>query len=127
MRHYEIVLMIHPDKSEKISQIIEYYSNIITSKKGIIHRLEDWGQRVLSYPIKKLQKAHYILINIEVSIECLKHLENDFKFNINIIRHLILLCTEAFKKMSPILQLQENNKKELISSRKKIHKNIKKY
>ncbi|VFP88792.1 30S ribosomal protein S6 [Buchnera aphidicola (Cinara piceae)] len=126
MRHYEIVLMINPDKSEKISQIIEYYSNLIITKKGVIHRLEDWGQRVLSYPIKKLEKAHYILMNIEVSVEFLKYLENNFKFNISIIRYLILLCSEAFKKMSPILQIQENSKKELVSSKNNRRKNIKK-
>ncbi|VFP81275.1 30S ribosomal protein S6 [Buchnera aphidicola (Cinara kochiana kochiana)] len=115
MRHYEIILMVHPDKSEKISHIIEFYSNIIRTKKGIIHRLEDWGQRPLSYMINKLKKAHYVLMNIEVSINCMQYLENNFKFNLNIIRHFILLCCEAFKKKSPMLQTQEHIKKELTS------------
>ncbi|VFP83854.1 30S ribosomal protein S6 [Buchnera aphidicola] len=115
MRHYEIILMVHPDKSDKISHIIEFYSNMIKSKKGVIHRLEDWGQRSLSYTINKLKKAHYVLMNIEISIQYMQDLENDFKFNINIIRYLILLCNEAFKEKSPMLQTQEYIKKESIS------------
>ncbi|VFP78380.1 30S ribosomal protein S6 [Buchnera aphidicola (Cinara cuneomaculata)] len=124
MRHYEIILMVHPDKSEKISNIIEFYSNKIRSKQGIIHRLEDWGLRPLSYMIKKVKKAHYILINIEVSIACIKYLENNFKFNLNIIRYLILLCREAYKQISPILQTQEYLKKELVSNKNNQNKII---
>lgn len=124
VRHYEIILMIHPDKGEKISQIIEFYKNIVISKNGKIHRLEDWGKLSLSYMIKKLKKAHYILMNIEVPITCIKYLENHFKFNINIIRHLILLCPVAFKKVSVMLQTQQDNQQEKKFSKTNVNKKI---
>ncbi|VFP86254.1 30S ribosomal protein S6 [Buchnera aphidicola (Cinara pseudotaxifoliae)] len=114
MRHYEIILMINPDKNEKILHIIDFYSKMILSKSGVIHRSENWGQRILSYSINKLQKANYVLMNIEVSVECMKELENHFKFNSNIIRNLILVCNKAHTDMSPILRNQENNKKEIV-------------
>ncbi|VFP77954.1 30S ribosomal protein S6 [Buchnera aphidicola] len=117
MRHYEIILMIYPDKNEKILHVIDFYTKIILSKSGTIHRSENWGQRVLSYSINKLQKANYVLMNIEVSIECMKYLENHFKFNSKIIRNLILVCNKAHTDMSPILRNQENKKKEVISTK----------
>ncbi|ABJ90821.1 30S ribosomal protein S6 [Buchnera aphidicola] len=126
MRHYEIILMINPEKNKKIFIIIEEYNKLIHMYKGIIHRFEDWGKRSLSYTIKNLKKAHYFLMNIEVSSECIKELENSFKFNINIIRYFILTRTKAHKKISPILKNKEENKKELNSSVIKINKNIKK-
>ncbi|VAX76881.1 30S ribosomal protein S6 [Buchnera aphidicola] len=117
MRHYEIILMIYPEKSEKVIKIIELYKKIILSKNGRIHRLENWGKRSLAYTIQKLQQAHYILMNIEVSIVCMKYLENHFKFNLNIMRHLVTICSTAFKEISVILKNQEENKKELSFSK----------
>ncbi|WP_075434171.1 30S ribosomal protein S6 [Buchnera aphidicola] len=125
MRHYEIILMIHPDKSEKVSQIIEFYSNLVIIRKGKIHRVEDWGKRSLSYMIKKLQKAHYILMNIEVSIECMQYLENHFKFNSSIIRNLVLGCSEAVTKSSIMMKGQEKNNPNLTSLTRETNKQIK--
>lgn len=107
MRHYEIVFMIHPDKSEKSRSIILHYKNIIKKFLGKIHRLEDWGKRHLSYPIKKLTKAHYILMNIEISKENIKKIENLFKFDDSIIRNIILSMKTAVSEVSAILK--ENN------------------
>ncbi|MCW5197449.1 30S ribosomal protein S6 [Buchnera aphidicola] len=107
MRHYEIVFMIHPDKSEKSNIIITNYKNIIKKFSGKIHRLEDWGKRHLSYPIKKLKKAHYILMNIEISQKNIKKLENLFKFDDSIIRNIIISTKKAVLEVSAILK--ENN------------------
>lgn len=110
MRHYEIVLMVHPDKSEKIIQLIDKYKKIIFNNQGKIHRLEDWGRKSLSYAIKKFKKAHFILMNIEIKIKLLKILENHFKFNIDIIRNLIISYTHAITDTSPMLQNKDNYK-----------------
>lgn len=90
MRHYEIVFIVHPDQSEQVSAMVERYSNTITEKSGKIHRLEDWGRKQLTYPIQKLHKAHYILMNIECDQETLNDLEHSFKFNDAILRHLTI-------------------------------------
>ncbi len=90
MRHYEIVLMIYPNKSLYIEDIVKYYSNIINNNSGKIHRLEDWGLRYLSYTIKKCYKAHYILMNIEVNVDFINKLKIDFKLNNNVLRYLII-------------------------------------
>ncbi|CAL4324693.1 30S ribosomal protein S6 [Buchnera aphidicola (Chaitophorus sp. 3695)] len=120
MRHYEIIFMIHPDKSEKSNTIVTNYTNIIKKFSGKIHRLEDWGKRHLSYPINKLKKAHYILMNIEISQKNIKKIENLFKFDDAIIRNMILSMKTAVLEVSSILKENnvESNKKESIVIKK---------
>jgi small subunit ribosomal protein S6 len=114
MRHYEIVFMIHPNKSEKSNEIVLKYKKLIENFSGKIHRLEDWGRRQLSYPIKKLDKAHYILMNIEISQEKIKEIEQSFKFDDSIIRNIIFSVKKAISKTSPILKEKNDikNKRE---------------
>lgn len=110
MRHYEIIFMIHPDYSEKVSVIIDKYKKIIHENLGIVHRLEDWGRRQLSYPINKLHKAHYVLMNIETSPETISLLEADFRFNNIIIRNIIMSVKKAISDLSPVMKLKEEKK-----------------
>jgi len=95
MRHYEVVFMVHPDQSEQVPAMIERYRATIESKGGNIHRLEDWGRRQLAYPIQKLAKAHYVLMNIECGTEELEELESAFRFNDAVLRNLIIVRKEA--------------------------------
>lgn len=104
MRHYEIIFIIHPDQSEQVSAMTERYSNAITGKSGKIHRLEDWGRRQLTYPIQKLHKAHYVLMNIECDQEILSELEHNFKFNDAILRHLVIRMNAPVTTPSPMMQ-----------------------
>ena len=90
MRHYEIVFIVHPDQSEQVPAMVERYRTLVTSKNGLIHRLEDWGRRQLAYPIQKIHKAHYVLMNIECNQETLDELEHAFKFNDAVLRHLTI-------------------------------------
>ncbi len=109
MRHYEIVFLVYPNKSLYINDIIKYYSNIINNGDGVIHRLENWGLRYLAYSIKKYYKAHYILMNIEVSVHVMKKLKNDFKLNSSILRFIFIKKKCAIKKNS-IMYLGDKNK-----------------
>ena len=102
MRHYEIVFMVHPDQSEQVPAMIERYTSLITEDGGKVHRLEDWGRRHLAYPINKIHKAHYVLMNIECSQKVLDELTHNFRFNDAIIRDLILRRDEAVTEMSPM-------------------------
>lgn len=95
MRHYEIVFLVHPDQSEQVPAMVERYRNTIESSGGKIHRLEDWGRRQLAYPIQKLAKAHYVLMNIECGTEALNELESAFRFNDAVLRNLIISRKEA--------------------------------
>lgn len=90
MRHYEIVYLVHPDQSEQVNAMADRYKSVITEGGGTVHRYEDWGRRQLAYPINKIHKAHYILMNVEVSQEILDEIENLFRFNDAIIRSLVL-------------------------------------
>jgi len=90
MRHYEIVFLVHPDQSEQVPAMIDRYKTVINDASGNIHRIEDWGRRQLAYPIKKIHKAHYVLMNIECSLETLREIENIFRFNDAIIRSIVL-------------------------------------
>ncbi|AEO08894.1 30S ribosomal protein S6 [Buchnera aphidicola str. Ak (Acyrthosiphon kondoi)] len=110
MRHYEIIFMVHPDQSEKIPLLIEKYKNIINDNGGMVHRLEDWGRRQLSYSINKLHKAHYILMNIEVFPKTITLLETEFRFNNIILRNLIMSMKKAVIELSPILKLKDDKK-----------------
>lgn len=107
MRHYEIVIMIHPDQSEQVAGMVERYTSLVTSTGGKVHRLEDWGRRHLAYPINKVHKAHYVLMNIECSQEVLDELAHNFRFNDAIIRDLIIRRDEAVTETSPMMKAGE--------------------
>ena len=104
MRHYEIVLIIHPDQSEQVPAMLTRYKGLVTGKGGKIHRVEDWGRRQLAYPIDKIAKAHYICLNIEVDRATLEELEHGFKFNDAVIRHLIVTTKKAETAPSPMMK-----------------------
>ena len=108
MRHYEIVFIVHPDQSEQVPAMIERYRTLVTSKGGQIHRLEDWGRRQLAYPIQKIHKAHYVLMNIEVGNETLAELEHAFKFNDAVLRHLTVSMREAATGPSPMMKEEKS-------------------
>jgi small subunit ribosomal protein S6 len=102
MRHYEIVFLVHPDQSEQVAGMIDRYSGMIESNGGKIHRLEDWGRRQLAYPINKIYKAHYVLMNIECDQAVRDELESAFRFNDAVIRNLIMKRDEAITEMSAL-------------------------
>ncbi len=102
MRHYEIVFLVHPDQSEQVPAMIERYRSLIENGNGRIHRLEDWGRRQLAYPINKIHKAHYVLMNIECETAVLQELETAFKFNDAVIRTLTLVRKAAVTTPSPL-------------------------
>jgi len=108
LRHYEIVFIVHPDQSEQVPAMIERYRNTITNAGGRIHRIEDWGRRQLAYPIQKVFKAHYVLMNIEVSNETLGELDHAFKFNDAVLRHLIVAKSEAETGPSPMMKEEKS-------------------
>ena len=112
MRHYEIVILVHPDQSEQVPSMIERYQSIVTSNKGIIHRLEDWGRRLLAYPINKVHKAHYVLMNIECDNDSLKQLAEAFRFNDAVIRNLVIKKNKAVTQPSPLFKTDNEDKKE---------------
>ena len=102
MRHYEIVFLVHPDQSEQVPAMIERYKSTIETAGGKIHRLEDWGRRQLAYPINKIYKAHYVLMNVECDAEVRAELESAFRFNDAVIRNMIIKCETAITEMSPL-------------------------
>ena len=104
MRHYEIVFIVHPDQSEQVPAMIERYRTMVTGPGGRIHRLEDWGRRQLAYPIQKVHKAHYVLMNIECGAATLTELEHAYKFNDAVLRHLIVAMNEAIATPSPMMK-----------------------
>lgn len=104
MRHYEIVFIVHPDQSEQVGAMVERYRNTITQGGGKIHRLEDWGRRQLAYPIQKIHKAHYVLMNIECDQPVMDELEHAFRFNDAVLRHLTIRKKEAVTTPSPMMK-----------------------
>jgi small subunit ribosomal protein S6 len=104
MRHYEIVFIVHPDQSEQVPAMVDRYRTMVSGQGGRIHRLEDWGRRQLSYPIAKVHKAHYVLMNIECGNATLTELEHAFKFNDAVLRHLIVAMREAVVAPSPMMK-----------------------
>jgi small subunit ribosomal protein S6 len=104
MRHYEIVFIVHPDQSEQVPAMIERYKATIAQEGGKVHRIEDWGRRQMTYPIQKVFKAHYVLMNIEVGQTTLDELEHAFKFNDAVLRHLIVKKTAAETAPSPMMK-----------------------
>ena len=109
MRHYEIVIMVHPDQSEQVPAMMERYKGIVTGNKGTIHRLEDWGRRLLSYPINKIHKAHYFLMNVECDNETLNQLNEAFRFNDAVIRNLIIKRNKAVTEPSPFFKSDDED------------------
>lgn len=109
MRNYEMVLMIHPDCGDQIPTIIDHYTNMINNDQGKIHRVENWGRRQLAYTIKKLNKAYYILLNIEVYQNTLNELSDDLRFNEMILRNIIIRTKCAVKEPSPMIKRKEEN------------------
>ena len=108
MRHYEIVFIAHPDQSEQVPGMIERYRQTVTGRNGKIHRLEDWGRRQLTYPIQKVHKAHYVLMNVECDNETLGELDHAFKFNDAVLRHLIVKMSEAMTAPSPMMKEEKS-------------------
>ena len=104
MRHYEMVFIVHPDQSEQVPAMIARYRANIAARGGSIHRLEDWGRRQMAYPIQKIHKAHYVLMNIECDLETLNELEHGFKFNDAVLRHLTMKCDAAVITPSPMMK-----------------------
>lgn len=114
MRHYEVVFIVHPDQSEQVPAMIERYRTLIGTNKGTIHRLEDWGRRQLAYPINKIHKAHYVLMNIECDQATLEELEHGFKFNDAVLRHLTFSTKTAVTAPSPMMK--EEKSKSVLSN-----------
>ena len=108
MRHYEVVFIVHPDQSEQVPAMIERYRTLVTTNGGAMHRLEDWGRRQLAYPIQKIHKAHYVLMNIECNQFVLDELEHAFKFNDAVLRHLTMATKEAALAPSPMMKEEKS-------------------
>lgn len=107
MRHYEIVLLIHPDQSDQVSAMVQRYTSIVKNSGGQVHRLEDWGRRQICFPIHKLHKAHYILMNIECGKEAMAELNDNFRFNDAVLRQQVIKVDRAITEMSPIAKTKE--------------------
>lgn len=112
MKHYEVVFLVHPDQSEQVPAMIERYRSTIETAGGKLHRLEDWGRRQLAYPINKVHKAHYVLMNAECPIEAMQEIESAFRFNDAVIRNLILSVKEAFTEASPLAKSKDERRDE---------------
>jgi len=108
MRHYEVVFIVHPDQSEQVPAMIERYQTLLKTNSGNIHRLEDWGRRQLAYPIQKIHKAHYVLMNIECDQKTLEELETSFKFNDAVLRHLTFATKDAVTTPSPMMKEEKS-------------------
>ncbi len=117
MRHYEIVFLVHPDQSEQVSGMIERYTGMVTAGSGTVHRLENWGRRQLAYPINKLHKAHYVLMNIECGSEVVDELTTNFRFNDAVIRNLVVRRDEAITAESPLLKVVDERAQRSSSDR----------
>lgn len=110
MRHYEVIFLVHPDQSDQVPSMIKRYKALIKQSEGEVHRLEDWGRRQLAYPINKVHKAHYILMNIECDKQTIDELESSFRFNDAVLRHLILKKDQAVTDPSPMMKGHEDSR-----------------
>src|SRR5690242_11044163 len=108
MKHYEVVFLVHPDQSEQVPGMIERYTKLVTERKGTVHRLEDWGRRQLAYPIDKILKAHYVLMNVECDKDTLNELTNAFRFNDAVVRNLVQNVKGPVKEASPLLKEKDS-------------------
>ena len=120
MRHYEIVFMVHPDQSEQVPGMIQRYSDMITATEGKIHRLEDWGRRQLAYPINKLHKAHYVLLNVEAPQSAIDELETSFRYNDVVIRNMIMRTKGAVTEASPMAVAKDDRREERREVKKEV-------
>lgn len=125
MRHYEIVFLVHPDQSDQVSAMVERYKTMIENGNGKVHRLEDWGRRILAYPINKVLKAHYVMMNIETNQEILDELVSAFRFNDAVLRHMVLTFKDAITEPSPMMRSlekeRERDSRETPTSRSEEH------
>lgn len=112
MRHYEIVFLVHPDQSEQVNAMVERYTKLIEEDGGKIHRLEDWGRRQLAYPIDKIHKAHYIMLNVECSAKALDELTENFRYNDAVIRNMVIRRDEAVTEQSDMLKPEDTGRGE---------------
>jgi len=117
MRHYEIVFLVHPDQSDQVPAMCERYRSLIEADGGHIHRLEDWGRRQLAYPIEKIYKAHYVLMNVECSQTVLNEIKSAFRFNDAVLRNLIISRPSADTAPSPLLKSRDEERSEESRSR----------
>jgi small subunit ribosomal protein S6 len=108
MRHYEICFIVHPDQSEQVPAMVERYKGIVGARNGKVHRLEDWGRRQLAFPLAKVHKAHYVLMNIECDGETIAELEHSFRFNDAVLRHLTVKMTKAYVDPSPMMKEEKS-------------------
>ena len=108
MRHYEVVFIVHPDQSEQVPGMVERYRQMVTGRNGKVHRLEDWGRRQLAYPLEKVHKAHYVLMNLECDQEILDELDHAFKFNDAVLRHLIVKMSGPVTTPSPMMREEKS-------------------
>jgi small subunit ribosomal protein S6 len=109
MRHYEIVFLVHPDQSEQVPAMVDRYKSMVEAANGKVHRLEDWGRRQLAYPINKIHKAHYVLLNVECDRDTVDEIESAFKFNDAVIRFMTLRVDEAITEQSPLLKKDDDD------------------
>ena len=120
MRHYEIVFMVHPDQSEQVPGMIQRYTDLINAADGKVHRLEDWGRRQLAYPINKLHKAHYVLINIEAPQSVIDELETSFRYNDVVIRNMIMRTKNAVTEASAMAVAKEDRREDRREDKKDV-------
>jgi small subunit ribosomal protein S6 len=116
MRHYEVIFIVHPDQSEQVPAMIERYSATVTGQGGKVHRLEDWGRRQLAYPIEKMAKAHYVLMNIECGQAELAELEHAFRFNDAVLRHMVVSMKKAETEASPMIKIIQREESRKLAS-----------
>ena len=109
MRHYEIVFLVHPDQSEQVPAMLERYKGMVTASGGAVHRVEDWGRRQLAFPIAKVHKAHYVLMNIECDQKTLNELTGAFRFSDAVLRHLVIAMDAAVTEPSPMARGEEED------------------
>ena len=109
MRHYEVVVLVHPDQSEQVPAMLERYKGMVTTGGGAIHRIEDWGRRQLAYPISKVHKAHYLLLNIETDQKTLAELTGAFRFSDAVLRHLVVTMDAAVTEPSPMARGEDED------------------
>ena len=114
MRHYEIVFLVHPDQSEQVPGMIDRYTNTIQKDGGKVHRLEDWGRRQLAFPISKVHKAHYILMNVEATNSAIEELNTTFRFNDAVIRNLVIRRNSADTEESLIMKVEKENREKRV-------------
>ena len=108
MRHYEICFIVHPDQSEQVPAMVERYKGMVAARNGKVHRLEDWGRRQLAFPIAKVHKAHYVLMNIECDGETIAEFEHSFRFNDAVLRHLTIKMDKAVTEPSPMMKEEKS-------------------